>query len=84
MEAQRPAPSAVKEEFNIRLQNVEGCTSMDSAEGGILEVLLRELNEKGRFYTESTYLSNAVEKPDELKMGERQLNMVASLPKFAK
>ena len=63
-----------------RLEDSPGCTSStSSSEGDILEVLLKELNEKGRLYRESGYMSNAVEKPDGLQVNPAEPDVVNHL-----
>ena len=71
-----------EEELHKRLQDSEGCTSSiePDLDGGVLEALLKELNEKGRLYRSSGYLSNAVEKPDELRVAFLEGEDVSCFP----
>ena len=69
------------EELSRRLEESPGCSSTATdLEGGILEVLLKELNEKGRLYRESGYMFNAVEKPEELRVNAAEPGLVHCLP----
>lgn len=69
--------AAVNDELHKRLQDAEGCSGITSGlDGGILEVLLKELNDKGQLYRENGYLSNAVEKPEDLRVGPADQELV--------
>lgn len=74
----RAEAAVADEELAKRLEDTPGCsTATTSLESGILEVLLKELNEKGRLYRESAYVSNAVEKPDELRVSPVDSDVVS-------
>lgn len=75
--AESTEAAAANEELQKRLQEADACSSLEPVlEVGVLEVLLRELNEEGRLYRESGYLSNAVEKPEELRVGTVKIRIL--------